>query len=71
MLQDLVTVLSALPRSSLHSIWTEMLEIYSADQRPVLLVSLRHLAPLACALGGERASKDLASAVKACGTRWP
>ncbi len=71
MLQGLVTVLSALPRPSLNSMWAEMLEIYSADQRPALLVSLRHIAPLAWALGGEPAAKGLASAVKACEARWP
>ena len=71
MLRGLVTVLGALPRASLHRIWAEMLEIYSADQRPALLVPLRHLAPVAWALGGETAATGIASAVKACEARWP
>jgi hypothetical protein len=71
MLHGLVTVLGALPRASLHRIWAEMLEFYSADQRPALLVPLRHLEPVAWALGGETAVTGVASAVRACEARWP
>jgi hypothetical protein len=48
-----------------------MLEVYAADQRPALLVPLRHLTPVAWALGHETAATGVVSAVQACDTRWP
>ena len=70
MLRGLVTVLGALPGPSLHRIWAQMIEVYAADQRPAVLVPLRHLAPVAWALGRETAAMGVVTAVQACDARW-